>query len=123
MISLKVYLFHFWSVNPLADLGIKTVLRFLNFEKHLLHRDISWANIILDPRRVGHKYKSMAEKQPKTFGDFTDPGSCSTRFEEYEIEGMSIQPLGTVALLDLELAARLDPTENARKDVTATVCL
>lgn len=95
------------------------VLRFLAFNKRLLHRDVSWSNILLNPRRIGGANRAAANEQPKSFAQFEKPGHKAV--QDDMVFGVKSQQLGTVALLDLELAAKLDPTEGAKEGVDATV--
>ena len=82
---------------------------------------MSWSNIILNPRRIGTP-KRLAKEQPESFAKFIDPLNEDT-FQDRIVNGVMTQHLGTVALLDLELAAELDPSEGARDGVDATVSL
>ena len=82
---------------------------------------MSWSNIILNPRRIGTP-KRLAKEQPESFAKFIDPLNEDT-FQDRIVNGVMTQHLGTVALLDLELAADLDPTEGARDGIETMVSL
>ena len=98
------------------------VLRFLHVKKRMLHGDVSWTNILLNPRRIGGTYKPLAMEQPKSYAYFID--SSHQNISQYNyVDHVTIQRLGTVALLDLELAIKLDPTEGAKEVVDETVSL
>jgi hypothetical protein len=88
----------------------------------MLHRDVSWSNIILNPRRISGTPKTLAKEQPASFAEFMDPSNRVT-IQSSVVNGVLTQRLGTAALLDLELAVELDPTEGARDDVDTTVSL
>ena len=82
----------------------------------MLHRDVSWTNILLNPRRIGGTYKPLAMEQPKPYAQFID--SSHQNISQYsDVDHITIQRLGTVALVDL----KLDPTEGVKESVDATV--
>ena len=83
---------------------------------------MSWSNIILNPSQISRTRKPSAKRQPESFAKFSNP-SYGDRFQDHVVNGVMTQHLGTVALLDLELAADLDPTEGARDGVNITVSL
>lgn len=88
----------------------------------MLHRDVSWSNIILNPCRISGTPKTLAKEQPASFAKFMDPFNRETA-QNCDVHNVVTQNLGTAALLDLELAVKLNPTEGARDGVDITVSL
>ena len=59
-------------------------------------------------------------EQPKPYAQFID--SSHQNISQYsDVDHITIQHLGTVALVDLKLAVKLDPTEGVKEGVDATV--
>ncbi|KAF8501998.1 hypothetical protein JB92DRAFT_3123903 [Gautieria morchelliformis] len=100
----------------IAMFDLVEILRFINTKRHLLHRDVSWSNILLNPHQISGTHKPHAEEQPESFAKFINPSYKDT-FQHHHVNGIMTQHLGTVTLLDLELAAELDPTKVARVGV------